>query len=157
MFHPLNPFDPTSPATPQAAPPSPTPRSKTPDLRLPGNLPHLPERPASSQHRPSLYLPGLPSPSLTLPPTPAPAVLRAQKKGSPSRLKLPKLRKTHTARAPVAGGPARLRKRDRVKLLWTKIKKKLGLGAKRPPTKGVKPAAQVPPVPKAPVPVSPRL
>lgn len=161
MFHPQNPSDPTSTAMAQAAPPSPTPRFKTPELHLPDNLPHLPgnlpQLPGNSPHLPSPHLPGPPSPGLAPPASPVPVVPVDQKQGSRNRLKLPKLRKTPKVKVPVVGAPTKLRKRTRVKLALTKIKARLGLGVKVPSTKVVTSAAQVPLEAPAAVPVSPRL
>lgn len=160
MFHPQNPSDPTSTAMAQAAPPSPTPRFKTPELQLPDNFPHpsgnLPQLPGNSPHLPGPHPPDHPS-GLAPPASPVPVVPVDQKKGSRNRLKLPKLRKTPKAKVPAVDAPAKLRKRTRVKLALTKIKARLGLGVKVPSTKGVTSAAQVPLEAPAAVPASPRL
>lgn len=159
MFHPQNPSDPISTAAGPAAPPSPIPHFKTPDLHLPVNLPqlpgNLPQFPGNLPHLPSPHLPGSPFPGLAPPVSPLPAV-PDKKKGLRSRLKLPKRPKTPKVKAPLVGNPLKLGKTARVKLVVTKIKARLGMGVKVPSTKVVTSAVpvEVPVTVPAAVPVS---
>lgn len=148
MFHPQNPSDLVSTVADPAAPPSPIPHFRTPELQLPENLAHLPGKIPNLPHLPSPHLPVPPSPGLLPPASPAPGEPVGQKKGLLNRLKLPKLLKSPKVKAPILGDPTKLkvRKRTRIKLYVTKLKAKMGLGAKVPSTKGVTAAvpAQVP-------------
>lgn len=161
MFHPQNPFDQTSTAAAPAAPPSPIPHFKTPDLALPDNLPHLPQNlqpklphlPGNLPHLPIPQLPG--TPGQAPPASPVPVVSADPKKGLLNRLKSRKLPDIAKVKPP----KVKVGKRTRLKLAVTKIRVKLRMGAKVPSTRGVTSAVPVeaPVAVPAAAPVSPRL